>query len=232
MEHLTRQADLIPSSALTKQINIIGAGAVGSWLTLALAKMGFSNLTVFDDDDIEVENMNCQCYSFNDIGKKKVTALKERVHELTGTNINAVVSRYEGDRAMAGIVVSAVDSMASRRQAWEIHAKYGTQTNLFIDPRMGAEEALCYAYQPMKPDHVKQYEATLYSDDDAVHEPCTRKATMYTALMLSGLVAQIIKEFLTNKGNHLQVSNWSIKNGAFVGFTEEKVLSLSKERTQ
>jgi tRNA A37 threonylcarbamoyladenosine dehydratase len=36
---LTRQADIIPEHILKKQITIVGAGAVGSFTTLALAKI-------------------------------------------------------------------------------------------------------------------------------------------------------------------------------------------------
>ena len=64
-EHLIRQFDLIPEDVLGEPITIIGVGAIGSWTTLALAKMGFQNLTVFDDDKVSIENMNSQFYPMN-----------------------------------------------------------------------------------------------------------------------------------------------------------------------
>ena len=67
-QNLTRQLDLIPIAVLGTRITIIGAGAVGGWTSLALAKMGFSNITVFDYDVVEVENLNCQLYGPKHLG--------------------------------------------------------------------------------------------------------------------------------------------------------------------
>jgi len=65
-----------------------------------------------------------------------------------------------------------------------------------IDPRMGAETALMYAYNPLSPAECDEYSKTLYSDENAIQERCTAKATMYTACMLSGLVAKTVKNIV------------------------------------
>jgi molybdopterin/thiamine biosynthesis adenylyltransferase len=173
--------------------------------------MGFNDITVYDFDKIEVENINCQFYRFSDIGKLKVEALKEIVKDFTGVEIEAKPERYEKGMMSKGIVISAVDSMEVRRMIWENHKSFAISTRLIIDPRMGAETALAYAMKPCDPKDIKSYEKTLYSDEDAVQERCTAKATMYTALALSAHVAKIVKDFLcTENERYARTMQWDI----------------------
>jgi molybdopterin/thiamine biosynthesis adenylyltransferase len=209
LKHLTRQWDIIPVSVLDQKITVIGAGAIGSFTVLALAKMGFNNITVFDFDTIETENLNCQFYRFSDIGKLKVSALREIVMDFTGVSITYHPSRYEGGQ-FNGIVISAVDSMAVRKLIWENHKQFSLGTRLLIDPRMGAETALCYAMKPMDPEDIKSYEKTLYSDERAVQERCTAKSTMYTVLAISSHVAKIVKDFVCGD-RYTRSMQWSLK---------------------
>jgi molybdopterin/thiamine biosynthesis adenylyltransferase len=210
-QHLTRQWDIIPVDCLDQPITIIGAGAIGGATALTLAKMGFNDITVYDFDKIEVENINCQFYRFSDIGKLKVEALQEIVKDFTGVEIEVRPERYAKGMMSKGIVISAVDSMEVRRMIWENHKQFAISTRLIIDPRMGAETGLCYAMRPTDPKDIKSYEKTLYSDDNAVQERCTAKATMYTALAISAHVAKIVKDFLcTEDERYARTMQWDI----------------------
>src|SRR5690554_7355564 len=55
---------------------------------LQLAKLGITNITVWDFDVVEEHNVPNQLFGLNDIGKPKVEALKQIVAEHTGTEIN------------------------------------------------------------------------------------------------------------------------------------------------
>lgn len=215
-EHLTRQRDIVPMAILDTPITIIGAGAIGSWTCLALAKMGFSTLEVWDHDEVNTVNLNSQFFRQRDVGKTKVGALRDLVEEFTGTKIPYRVRPYEGG-IFPGIVIAAVDSMAVRRTIWENHKDKGLHTKAIIDPRMGAESALLYVMNPMSGVDQGDYEKTLYSDDQAVQERCTAKATIYTANLLSGLVCKAVKDVLT-KPDYLRVAQWDIAQDAFLGF--------------
>lgn len=219
--HLTRQMDLIPVDVLDEPITIIGAGAIGSFTTLSLAKMGFSNITVYDHDKIEVENMNCQFYRNSDIGSHKVMALQSLVKDFTGVEIKARNELYN-QGTFRGIVISAVDSMKVRRLIWEQHKEVAIQTKLVIDPRMGAESALIYAMSPMNVKDIESYEKCLYSDDNAVQERCTAKATMYTALMLSGQVCKIVKDYLTKSNPYARSTQWNIAQNVYQSFAAKQ----------
>lgn len=218
-EALIRQSGIIPEAVLSQKINIIGCGAVGGWTALALAKMGFLNLTVFDFDTVDIENMSSQFFRHKDIGKSKAVALRDLVEDFTGYRIHAVPEKWERG-PLSGIVIAAVDSMEVRKRIWDEHKDKGFQTDLLIDPRMGAESALMYAMRPMNQDDVTSYEKTLYTDANAVNEPCTAKATVYCATMLSGLVARTVKGFCVDKVYPRSVQ-WDIKNNAFQAWSNK-----------
>jgi hypothetical protein len=215
--HLTRQLKLIPIEVLEEPITIIGAGAVGSFTALSLAKMGFSNITVFDFDKIDVENMNCQFYRFKDIGKFKVEALQELVEDFTKVQINARNQLYETG-TFKGIVISAVDSMKVRKMIWDNHKETGIGTKLIIDPRMGAESALIYAMSPWDAKDIVSYEKALYTDENAVEEDCTAKATMYCATMLAGQVCKVVKDFLVKSVPYARTTMWNIAGNTYKSF--------------
>jgi molybdopterin/thiamine biosynthesis adenylyltransferase len=215
--HLTRQMDIIPVDILGEKITIIGAGAIGSFTALCLAKMGFENLKVVDFDKIETENMNCQFYRFDDINRYKAIALQELVHGFTRVQIETSTEPYERGQ-FPGIVISAVDSMEVRKRIWMQHRKQAPFTKAIIDPRMGAETALLYVMNPMDDKDIESYEKTLYTDSSAVQERCTAKATIYTACMLSGLVAKAVKDLLVSPKSYLRLAQWSIKDDQFIAW--------------
>lgn len=212
--HLARQLDLIPIDVLNEPITIIGAGAIGSFVTLALAKMGFENLTVYDFDKIEIENMNCQFYRKKDIGKFKVLALQDLVRDFSDVEITAKNEPYV-DGFFPGIVIMAVDSMKVRNLIWENHKEISFHTKLIIDGRMGGESALIYAMQPLDEKDIKSYGKTLYTDENAMEERCTAKATMYTVLGISGLICKIVKDYLTKSTPYSRITMWNIAQNVY-----------------
>jgi len=221
--HLTRQLDLIPIEVLGENITIIGAGAIGSFAALSLAKMGFGCIKVIDFDTIEVENMNSQFYRHSDIGKLKVVALQELIKDFTGVQIDISTERYVSG-IFNGIVISAVDSMDARRLIWEQHSGKSPGTRAIIDPRMGAETALMYVMNPMDEKDIKSYQASLYSNAEAVAERCTAKSTMYTTTMLAGLVAKATKD-LTTGAPYPRTTLWSIIHDDFKSFRSNNELN-------
>lgn len=220
-EHLTRQAEIIPAEVLNKHITVIGAGAIGGWTVLSLAKMGFNSIKVYDPDVISIENMNCQFYPYKAIGESKVVTLYKLVKSFANIRIEAVSALYgEGSQLGSGIVIAAVDSMAVRKEIWKMHLG-NEATEYIIDPRMGAETALMYVMNPNSEKDVESYEKTLYSDENAVQERCTAKATIYTANLLSGLVCKAVKDIVVNKP-YTRVSQWDIGNNSVVLWPSKK----------
>ncbi len=214
--HLMRQLDLVPMEILDEPITCIGAGAVGGWTVLGLAKMGFHDITVWDFDEVNDENMNSQFYRLSDIGSTKVKALASLVRDFTGVEIKIREEKYERG-LFRGIVISAVDSMAVRKTIWDNHAKKAIGTKFIVDPRMAAEAASLYVMDPLSPVDCEQYAHTLFTDEQGLQERCTAKATIYTAFLLGGLVCKSVRDALSTSA-YLRTAVWDIKRNAFQGW--------------
>lgn len=216
-EHLTRQEDLINTDAVTaSRVDIVGVGAIGSFLTLQLAKMGVTNIRVFDFDDVDIVNMNSQFYRFKDIGLPKVDALANIVAEFTQVQIKPFYKKVEiHDMPFrkGGIAVASVDDMAVRKQLLDQAIR--SEAAFFIDPRMAAEDAALYVVDLSSENAINKYEKSLYSNTDAVQERCTAKATIYTSNLLSGLCAKYIKNIIC-KEQVPSINLWSIANNDLV----------------
>ncbi len=193
-----RQLDLVNEEQLDFPVTVVGAGGIGSPATLALAKMGCANLTVYDDDTVEDHNLPNQLYRLADRGKPKVQALREIVEAFTGTTITACPERVEQQR-LSGLVVSGVDTMASRKAIWESGVRFNPRVPLYLDARMGAEVGRILAVRPVDPDHVAWYEKTLFGDDEALEEACTARAIIYNVFSLAGLIASQVKRYATGE---------------------------------
>jgi molybdopterin/thiamine biosynthesis adenylyltransferase len=188
----SRQTDLVDAEALETPITIVGCGGIGSFTALALGKMGCTHLTVYDDDLVEDQNIPIQLYRIGDVGQLKVERLADIIKSFTGTGIDARPERVQGQR-LQGIVVSGVDSMEGRRRIWDRSIRFKAGVAAYIDARMGAEVSRIYTVRPADPDHVRFYERTLYSDDEALQLPCTAQAIVYTGFGIASLVAGQVK---------------------------------------
>ncbi len=209
-KHLMRHFDLIDFDKLETPITVIGAGGIGSWTVFALAKMGFTNITVFDHDTVAIENVGNQLFSFHHVGHPKVKAL----HDLcmaVGSPIRAIPRKFtESDAGKAdGIIIAAVDSMAVR----EMLHNYLPNYCFFIDGRMGAEKILVYTAQ----NHTQRlsYGKSLYTDENAEQVPCTAKATSYCALTIAGLIVGQVKSYIQGQKT-IKMLNMDAASGASV----------------
>jgi molybdopterin/thiamine biosynthesis adenylyltransferase len=109
---------------------IVGAGALGTWVGLALTLAGASGLTIIDPDAVEAANLNRQVLYFDAIGKSKATVLAGRLNHLRqGTNARGIVSPVVRTHLHgAPLVFLCVDSFAVRAQVngWVTRLGEGT----------------------------------------------------------------------------------------------------------
>jgi hypothetical protein len=213
-DHLTRQMSLIPMETLRTPVHVIGCGAIGSFATLALAKMGMTNINVYDMDDVSVENMSNQFFRFSDIGYNKASALQSLVKDFTKTHINVYRREFVPEDAinLNGIVISAVDSMKARRMIFEAIKEMGFAVKWIIDPRMSAEFYAQYTINPFLEADQKTYEKTLYTDEASVQERCTAKSTIYTATLAAGMVVKTIKDLILKADKYPRNTQWDISS--------------------
>jgi molybdopterin/thiamine biosynthesis adenylyltransferase len=87
------------------RIVIVGAGGLGSWVALALARSGVRNLTIIDPDRFDLTNASRQLIFRGDIGEAKAVAVARNVapHMIAGGIVVAMPVAFE-DAIRAHIV--------------------------------------------------------------------------------------------------------------------------------
>ena len=204
----TRQMDLITPKELNFPILIIGAGGIGSFTTLALAKMGCSNITVVDFDNVEPHNTPSQLYTSDQIGEYKVEALQKNIRLFTNTSIQILPLKFE-DLGMTEIktpkvIISAVDSLETRREIWN-KIKDNPNWDFYIDARMGGELIRIFVVSPMAPYSIKKYTKKLFDlTVKASEEPCTGRSVVYNTFINAGLIASLVKKYAKRQEVGLQ----------------------------
>lgn len=193
----TRQATAVDQKrAASIGIILIGCGALGSATALALGKMGCENLTFFDDDLVEEHNLPNQYYFPSSVGKPKVTALAEVFGHYGLKLANAIPEKYDG--RPAELIISAVDSMSSRRKIWADMDKKNVP--IYIDSRMGLETLIVRTVSPNGDKKLRmKYGGSITSDDDAVQEPCTARSISYTPMLCGAVIGSMVKKVVNGE---------------------------------
>ena len=172
-----KQSELIDTANFDTPIHVIGCGALGSWLTFFLLKMGFSNVNVYDFDDVEEHNLPNQMFAEHQIGISKTVSI-EKIYEYFFNDdctkrLNATSIRVTKPVAkeFKGIVFSCVDNMDTRRKLYEACFKEG-QAELWIEGRIGLFGSYIYTLTERNEKHFEKYEETLYADEEAEVSAC------------------------------------------------------------
>lgn len=194
-----RQSDLVDENILNTYITVVGAGAIGSFTVLALAKCGFNRIEVFDNDTVEEHNIPNQFYPLDSIGAHKVRVLRDMVKRFTGVEMHAVMSRFNKDTtAVGGIVISAVDNMESRKIIYNKHKGFPSSRGL-IDGRMGGNQLEVYTCDMTDKKSKSFYKKTLWTDEETADVPCTQRAVIYNVLTISSWIVNQVRLLLSKK---------------------------------
>ena len=71
---LSKHLDFLTPASYGRPIHIIGVGAIGSRIAEQLARLGFTNLVIYDFDTVDEYNITNQLYTYPDIGLPKTEA--------------------------------------------------------------------------------------------------------------------------------------------------------------
>lgn len=178
------------------RVDVIGAGATGSYLVLQLAKLGLLNIHIWDNDIVESHNLPNQLYGIPDIGKPKVECLRNIVKQLTGIEINIHNEFVTKDtKDLGNVVFILTDSMSSRREIYENCLKYNPKCELCIETRLAATNGRIYTFNPTDMIDQQAWESTLYSDVEAERSECGTTLVMgaSSSLVASMATWQLIK---------------------------------------
>lgn len=105
----------------TAHIVVVGAGGLGSPALLYLAAAGIGELTLLDDDKVELSNLQRQVlYKVNHLGQDKVSAAGKVLSSLNNQiKINTVNAKLSADNAQkvfsgATLVLDCSDNFSTR----------------------------------------------------------------------------------------------------------------------
>lgn len=116
-------------------VAVFGLGGVGSFAVEALVRAGVGTLTLIDNDEYSLSNLNRQLYATEKtIGVKKTETAKSRILEINSkTNVN-VINEFVLDGKQSDVnfndfdyVIDAIDTMSGKLSIIKNATKYGVK---------------------------------------------------------------------------------------------------------
>lgn len=180
-------------------VHLIGAGGVNNLVGPMLAKMGITEIHVWDDDVLEERNCPAEvAYSYRMVGQPKVDAMADVIHYLMGDDFSIIkhFERVTADTALSGVVICGVDSMCSRQEIWRCVEYNFIHIPLFIDGRSAGEDVNIFAFCPHDFDAAEAYrEDWLFDDSEASQLACGARNIAYIAGYMATEITNIITRF-------------------------------------
>ncbi len=194
-DRFLNQKGLIDEKKLAEtKFVVVGAGAIGSFFTVNLSKMGARAMTVYDHDTLEDHNIANQLFPLHYVGNNKAEALKTVSLSYGECEIRPINQKWTPENAeQADIVVSAVDNMDVRKAIWDY---YKGKCKFFVDGRMAALFYRVYGIDMSNAEAINFYESTLYPQKEAMPERCGHKSIIYTVGMVSGEMGAQVRDWI------------------------------------
>lgn len=186
------QTKLFDPANVGYPVHIIGAGGIGNMLVQLLAKMGFPEIHIWDNDEFEPHNGPTEvAYSEKYLWRPKVEAAMATVDFLVGdsTKIIPHCERVIEDTLLGGYVISGVDSMRSRKDIWECIQNNFTEVPFYIDARSAGEEIQVLSFCPADFEDCEAYESWLFDDSEASGLECGARNIGYIATLIASIVS-------------------------------------------
>ena len=211
----TRHQDIFYAGNLG--VTLIGLGGIGAITALTLGKMGVRQIAAVDDDTISSENIATQLHSQNHIGWPKATAFRETFSSFVDdVPLDSMIDRvnilYPWKDLANEIIISAVDSISSRKEIWA--AIMDRPWYWYIDARMAAESLLVYTVDAKD---WYWYANMLFEQDDSLIEdlPCTSKATIFCGMGAACVIGSLVRRIATGI-KPPRVFSWNILEDSLV----------------
>lgn len=201
------------------QVVLVGAGGIGAVTAMTLVKMGVPMLDIFDDDHVDETNLPGQLHRLSDVGKNKASALADSLLQFGDDSLVLPHEyRFQLEPAIvsANLVISAVDSIGSRKNIWEqVAGLFMTHAcpAWYIDARMAAEQYQHFVVD-LNTASADRYAAMLdeLNEADVPDLPCTAKATFFTAATAAGHLGTTVRNILKDEQNSERLVHYIPQN--------------------
>lgn len=191
MIDISRSVGVFDPSKLKEVIHVIGVGATGSHVVDGLLSLGIrgSKIHVYDFDTVEEHNIANQFYTIADVGKPKVSALKELMLQKYGEEINIHNTKLESPH-IEGIIFLLVDTFESRLKIFK-SLSFKPNVKLVVETRLDARVGQIHLLDPRDMKHVEWFEKSMPksdAEDTSEVSACgTRQVISQTVYMLAGM---------------------------------------------
>ena len=191
---------------LNSHVLIVGMGGLGSPVALYLTAAGVGNLTIVDDDVVELSNLQRQIiHTEEDIGRAKVlsaadsmTAINSEVkldirsHRMKSAELNKVVEKVD-------VVVDCSDNLATRFLLNEVTQK---QSKPLVSGAAIRMEGQVTVYDSRQPGNGC-YQC-LYQDKSELQETCSQTGVLSPLLGIIGSIQAVeTVKLITQTGKSL-----------------------------
>lgn len=192
------------------RIILAGIGGIGSNVALQLARMVPANITLYDDDIVEMVNMAGQLYCHGDIGKAKVDAIADMICSYTAMKqVNAIRAKFTPVTEPGDIMICGFDSMVARQiffNSWSKHIASKSLEErakcLYIDGRLSMTDLQVLCIRGDDIYNIGRYKTEfLFSDSEADATVCSMKQTTYLACMIGSIMVNLFTNFVANTLN-------------------------------
>lgn len=192
------------------RIIVAGIGGIGSNVAFQLARMIPANLTLYDDDNVEMVNMAGQLFSNNNIGESKVDAIANMIYNYTSMKqVLAVKDKFTSDKEPGDIMICGFDNMRARRtffNSWYNHISDKSEEErskcLYLDGRLSMDTLQILCIRGDDQYNIERYEKEfLFADYEADATICSMKQTTYLACMIGSLMVNLFTNFIANSLN-------------------------------
>jgi hypothetical protein len=146
------------------RVDILGADRVAVQIALHLAKLGITNIHVWDAGLVLTDDVSAHGYGLNDIGKIRVVALQGLVEKQTATRVTAHERTYtadvedDDDAALGEVVFMTTGDMAYRQSVWSDSLRYKLAVKRFFEVRWDGVEGHILSTCPYRPAEVRAWE--------------------------------------------------------------------------
>lgn len=192
------------------RIIVAGIGGIGSNVAFQLARMIPANLTLYDDDNVEMVNMAGQLFSNNNIGESKVNAIANMIYDYTSMKqVLAIKDKFTSDKEPGDIMICGFDNMRARRtffNSWYNHISDKSKEErckcLYLDGRLSMDTLQILCIRGDDQYNIERYEREfLFADYEADTTICSMKQTTYLACMIGSLMVNLFTNFIANTLN-------------------------------
>lgn len=209
-EQYTRHKNIFDPTEMNRKVTVIGCGSLGSYIAKGLAKLGFSEFYLWDDDTVELHNLPNQLYDYGDLGQEKVVALRNFLElefdECSGVdylqghpNLPAHVvlktfnSRWTGGLSNIdeGIIISAADSIQVRKEVFENAPK----NSFIVDVRSSGESFNVFFCDTNDEKQKAFYSKFFFDPSNSAGANCNAQSIVYSSMLIASLALSGIVRF-------------------------------------